>query len=250
MSTDVPALELVGLKKAFGGVMAVAGVSLRVRAGGRLAVIGPNGPGKTTLFNLITGDQRPTAGRVRMFGRDVTAWPPYRRAAHGLARTFQITSLFPGLTVADNVLIGVQGLLRRKYRPFGSAWGSDGVRARVDQVLRSVGLDGWRDQVVSALSYGDQRRLEVALALSSGPRILLLDEPMAGLSPADRPALAALIAALPREMTVVVIEHDIDIAFQLAERVVVLHQGQVVAEGTPDRIRANPTVQSIYLGGA
>lgn len=245
-----PALELEELKKAFGGLLAVAGVSLRVERGERLVLIGPNGAGKTTLFNLITGDHRPTAGRVRMFGHDVTRWPPYRRAAHGLARTFQITSLFPRLTVAENVLIAVQGLRRSKYRPFGSPWASDAIRARVDQVLRTAGLGDLAGHVVASLSYGDQRRLEVALALASRPRLLLLDEPMAGLSPADRPAVAALIRALPQEITVIVIEHDIDIAFQLAERVVVLHQGVLVAEGTPEQIRANATVQSIYLGGA
>lgn len=246
----VPALELVDLKKAFGGLVAVAGISLRVDPGERVVIIGPNGAGKTTLFNLVTGDHRPTSGRVRLFGQDVTGWPPYRRAAHGLARTFQITSLFPGLTVAENVLIGVQGLRREKYLPLGNPWTTDGIRARVEETLRTVGLWELRDHVVSSLSYGDQRRVEVALALTSQPRILLLDEPMAGLSPGERPVVAELIRSLPRDITVIVIEHDIDIAFQLAERVIVLHQGALVAEGTPSEIRANRTVQSIYLGGA
>ena len=246
---EAAALELFDLHKFFGGLKAVDGVSLQVRHGERLAIIGPNGAGKTTLFNLITGHLPPSAGRIRLLGRDVTRWPPYRRTALGLARTFQITSLFPGLTVAQNALIAAQGLRRVKYLPVGSPWSHRELVEAVESVLQRVGLWEVRDRVVSVLSYGDQRRLEVALALACEPKVLLLDEPMAGLSPGERPMLASLIAGLPRDITVVVIEHDIDIAFQLAERVVVLHQGAVVAEGTPAQVRANEMVQAIYLGG-
>ncbi|HET7875111.1 MAG TPA: ABC transporter ATP-binding protein [Methylomirabilota bacterium] len=242
------ALGLDGVSKSFGGLRAVDGVTLAVRPGERRALIGPNGAGKTTLFNLISGELPATAGTIRLFGRDVTALPPHRRAALGLARTFQITNLFPSLTVLENCLLAVQALTRAKFamlRPLSRfAALEQGARA----ALAAVGLADRADVVVRTLSHGEQRQLEIALALAGQPRLLLLDEPTAGLSPAESQLMADLLRRLDPAMTVLIIEHDMDIALELAENVTVLHYGRVIADGPREEIKAHPQVREIYLG--
>jgi branched-chain amino acid transport system ATP-binding protein len=242
------ALRLVGVTKDFGGLRAVDEVALAVRPGERRALIGPNGAGKTTLFNLILGSLPVTSGTVTLFGRDVTGAAAHSRAAQGLARTFQITNLFPDLTGLENCLLAVQALTPTRFamlRPVG-AFGSLHVRARA--TLESVGLQDIGDAVVKNLSHGEQRQLEIALALAGRPRVLLLDEPTAGLSPAESRLMAGLIARLDPAITVLMIEHDMDIALELSAHVTVLHYGRVIADGSREAIRADPQVREIYLG--
>ena len=222
--------------------------SLAVRPGERRALIGPNGAGKTTLFNLVAGVLPVSGGSIRLFGEDVTRAPAHRRAARGLARTFQITNLFPGLTVLENCLLAVQALTPVKFsmlRPVG-AYGR--LRERARAMLGAVGLDAVDDVLVANLSHGEQRQLEIALALAGRPRLLLLDEPTAGLSPAESRLMADLLAGLDPAITVLMIEHDMDIALALASRVTVLHYGRVIADGTREEIRVDPQVREIYLG--
>ena len=224
------------------------GVELAVAPGERRALIGPNGAGKTTLFNLISGELPVTSGTIDLFGQDVTASPPRRRAALGLARTFQITNLFPSLSVLDNCLLAAQALSRVKFamhRPV-RAYGELHDRAR--RTLAAVGLDDRQDTRVRNLSHGEQRQLEIGLALAGAPRVLLLDEPTAGLSPAESQQMGRLLAALDPAITVLIIEHDMDIALQVARHVTVLHYGRVIADGTREEIRVNPLVREIYLG--
>ncbi|GBD08494.1 Lipopolysaccharide export system ATP-binding protein LptB [Candidatus Thermoflexus japonica] len=245
---DVAVLVLDQVSRDFGGLRAVDCVSLQVAPGERRAIIGPNGAGKTTLFNLITGELAVTSGRIFLFGQDVTALPTQRRAALGLGRTYQITRIFPTLTVRENVLLAAMGLqpikfaLHRPLLPNGPIW------RRTDEVLERVGLAHRAETPARALSHGEQRQLELAIALAGDPRLLLLDEPGAGLSPAERQLLYALIQSLPRTLTVILIEHDMDLALGLADRVTCLHYGRVIAEDTPDRISKNEMVQQIYLG--
>jgi branched-chain amino acid transport system ATP-binding protein len=243
------ALRLDGVLKTFGGLRAVDGVSLSVGPGERRALIGPNGAGKTTLFNLIAGVFPVTSGAIRLFGEDVTSAPPHRRAARGLARTFQITNLFPGLTVLENCILAVQALTPVKFSMLRPVSAYAALRERARAVLAAVGLDGVAAARVATLSHGEQRQLEIALALAGKPRLLLLDEPTAGLSPAESRLMADLLGGLDPAITVLMIEHDMDIALALATRVTVLHYGRVIADGTRDEVRADPQVREIYLGG-
>ncbi len=245
---EAPALALSDLSKAFGGLKAVDGVALSVEPGERRALIGPNGAGKTTLFNLISGELPPSEGRIALFGRDVTTLPPHRRAALGLARTYQITNLFPSLTVLENLLLAVQGLERTKLAFLRPVASYRHLFERARAVLDSVGLGGKEGEVVKNLSHGEQRQMEVAMALASRPRLLLLDEPTAGLSPAESLTMTALLKTLDAGITLLVIEHDMDVAFALTDRVTVLHNGRVVADGSREEVRANPLVKEIYLG--
>jgi branched-chain amino acid transport system ATP-binding protein len=246
--SGAPALAVSGLSRSFGGLSAVRNVAFDVQPGERRALIGPNGAGKTTLFNIIAGELSPTEGRVALFGRDVTRLAPHRRAALGLARTFQVNTLFPSLTVLENLLLAVHGVERTRlhlHRPLG-AYGPLCERAR--SVLDRVGLGGGEERTVKTLSHGEQRQLEVGMALASGPRLLLLDEPMAGLSRAESQRFTTLLQALDPAMSLLMIEHDMDVVFGVAERITVLHHGQVVADGTRDEVRRSPLVAEIYLG--
>jgi branched-chain amino acid transport system ATP-binding protein len=244
------ALRAERLVKIFGGLTAVDAVDLSIEPGERRALIGPNGAGKTTLFNLVSGTLTPTSGRLLLFGDDVTRERPHARARRGLARTFQITTLFPRLTVLDNVLLAVQALdpvtrvFYRRRRAYPR------LLQRAEALLAHWNLAPQADVPVVELSYGEQRQLEIIMAVASGPRVLLLDEPTAGLSPAETSDVAAIIKALPRDMTMLVIEHDMDVAFELSDRVTVLAQGRVLAEGDGPAIRRNPQVNEIYLGSA
>jgi branched-chain amino acid transport system ATP-binding protein len=233
---------------AFGALRAVDGVTFGVPQGERRAIIGPNGAGKTTLFNATTGVITPGRGRIMFGGRDITRLPPHRRAALGIARTFQITNLFPALSVSDNIALAVRALNPRKFSLFGSPQLESKEAARIEHVLGAVRLAGRADATVKDLSYGEQRQLELALSLAASPRLLLLDEPAAGLSPAERSMVADLIRALPRDLTLILIEHDMDLALGLVDRVTCMHEGRVLAEGAPDAIRRDSRVQEVYLG--
>ncbi len=241
-------LTLADVHKHFGGLHAVDGVTLTVRAGERRAIIGPNGAGKTTLFNVVSGELPVTLGRISLFGRDITRLPCYRRTALGLGRTYQITNLFPRLTVLENIFLALLGTDRRKFAPHRLVPAYPDLWTRARRLLESVGLWEKHDQPLRSLSHGEQRQIELTLTLASGPRLLLLDEPTAGLSPAEVRGIVHIIRSLDPAITVLLIEHDMDVAFEVAEHVTVLHLGRVLAEGTPDAIRANGEVQQIYLG--
>jgi branched-chain amino acid transport system ATP-binding protein len=234
----------------FGALRAVDVGELRVAAGERRAVIGPNGAGKTTLFNTITGVLQPSSGKILFDGHDITRQAPHRRAKLGIARTFQITNLFPTLTVADNMKLALRGLKSRKFSMFGNSRLDAQETAIAERALSMARLSERHGTVVRDMSYGEQRQLELALALATTPRLLLLDEPAAGLSPAERSMVAEIVRSLPRDITVVLIEHDMDLALGLVDYVTCLHEGRVLVEATPTDIRGNAAVQEVYLGKA
>lgn len=243
-----PALDISDLGKRYGGVQAVDGISLRLAPGERMGVIGPNGAGKTTLFKMIAGDVPPTVGTIELFGRDVTKLGTARRARLGVGRTFQVSNLFRDMTVLDNVRVAARGGTSQA-RVFWRTQGlRDGVTARALDMLDSVDLAGRRDDTVADLSHGEQRQLEIAMALITDPRILLLDEPAAGLSAVERTTLRELIEALPRTLPILLIEHDMTLALGLTDRVMCMENGRHVVIGTPDEVREHPTVKEIYLG--
>jgi branched-chain amino acid transport system ATP-binding protein len=248
MPGDQAALTLEGVSRHFGGLKAVDQVNLSVHPGQRHALIGPNGAGKTTLFNLISGELPTTAGRVVLFGDDVTKMPPHQRAGRGIARTFQITKLFPNLTVLENMLLACEALDRRKLVMHRALASYGDIVDRAKAVLAEFGLAAMEQETARHLSYGDQRKLEVALSMAARPRLLLLDEPMAGLSAGESKSMQAILTKLDPSIAVLLIEHDMDIAFAFAERVTVLHQGRVLTEGHKDHVSADPRVQEIYLG--
>jgi len=243
-------IRVEGLVKDFGGLRALEDVTLRVEPGERRAIIGPNGAGKTTLFNIITGIFPPTAGRILFDGRDITDLPPHRRAQLGLGRTFQITTLFPKLSVRDNVLLAVQAADPARFTLHRRVEAYPHLFRQAEELLERWGLRDRAAAPVRFLSHGEQRQVEILLALAIRPKVLLLDEPAAGLSPAETATLADLIRGLPRETTILLIEHDMDVAFTLTDRISVLHYGRVVAEGPPDAVRRDPHVAAIYLGTA
>ena len=243
-----PALELRGLSKSFGGLAAVRGVTLTVMPGQRKAIIGPNGAGKTTLFNLITGILPSSAGQVMLFGRDVTKWPSHRRTALGMARTFQVTSLFPRLTVLDNVLLAIEGLRRSKFVMWRFLSSYRDVYEKAHGLLERAGFLDRKDAEVRYLSHGEQRQLEIVLGLASDPKILLLDEPAAGLSSGESSEMIRFLARLDRSLAILLIEHDMDVVFDVAEHISVLHFGQVLEAGPAEQIRRSEKVQQIYLG--
>jgi branched-chain amino acid transport system ATP-binding protein len=246
--TSPLALNLVGVSKAFGGLHALDGVSLRVEPGERRAIIGPNGAGKTTLFNLISGELPLTQGQIMLFGRNITRLSPHRRAALGLARTYQVTNLFPRLTALENCLLAAQALTPSKLHLHRSLRRYPGLFERAYAVLEAVGLGHKAADTVRDFSHGEQRQLEIALALAGTPKLLLLDEPTAGLSPAESAMMTELLRTLHPSITILIIEHDMDVAFALTSRITVLHFGKVIADGLADEVKADPLVQQIYLG--
>jgi branched-chain amino acid transport system ATP-binding protein len=248
MSDSVPVLELKALSKSFGGLTAVRDVTFSIMPGDRKAIIGPNGAGKTTLFNLITGIFPSSSGQVLLFGRDVTGWPSHRRTALGMARTFQITSLFPRLTVLDNVLLAIQGLRASKFVMWRFLSAYRDVYDKAHRLLEQAAFLDRKDVEVRYLSHGEQRQLEIVLGLASDPKILLLDEPAAGLSSGESAEMTKFLMRLDPGLAILLIEHDMDVVFDVAAEISVLHFGQVLETGTPAQIHASPRVQEIYLG--
>ncbi len=236
------------LSRRFGGVQALRDVSLSVEAGERRAVIGPNGAGKTTLFNIVSGELQPTSGSVHLGAHRITGLPPHRIATMGLARTFQRANLLLNLAALENVRLALQAHTTATRRLFTPAARLTHLREEALALLASMGLEG-RDSVPArALSYGEQRQLEVAIALAGRPRALLLDEPTSGMSPAETARMTTLLSRLERDQTIVVIEHDMDVVFALADRITVLHLGEELVTGAPDAVRADARVQDVYLG--
>jgi branched-chain amino acid transport system ATP-binding protein len=242
------ALTLDGVTKRFGGLTAVNGVSLVLPVGGRLALIGPNGAGKTTLFRVIAGELKPTSGTMTLFDEDITNASERSRARRGVSRTFQVSNLFPRLSVRDNVRLAAQVATPTSHRFWQRLRKNDEFGERTVEVLAQVGLDHRADEQVSALSHGEKRQLEIAMALVVRPRLILLDEPAAGLSATERVVLRGLLERLPSNITFLLIEHDMSLALELVDRVLCLDNGVPLAYGTPDEIRANPAVQAVYLG--
>ena len=242
------ALEVTDLNKAFGGLKVTQGVSLAIRPGERRLIIGPNGAGKTTLFNQISGDMRPNSGRIRLFGEDVTMLSPYQRAHRGLSRTYQIITLFAGDTLEHNVTLGLLGLLPSRWQMWRPLSSYRHLAADARRTLDSVGLLHLAGHSVSELAYGEKRRLELAMALAQKPRVLLLDEPLAGLSNSERATVKALVASISKDTTVVMIEHDMDTALDLAETVTLLNYGRVIVDGERDRVIADERTREVYLG--
>ena len=241
-------LAVESVSKNFGGLAAVKEVSLRVERGERRGILGPNGAGKTTLFNLIAGDLKPSAGKILLHGQDITHMPNHQRAYLGMARTFQITNLFPNMTVIDNLLLAAQALDRAKFSMFRPIQSHEHIVARAERALEQIKMGDLRDIPIKHLSYGVQRQIEVALALVEEPKVLLLDEPTAGLSPAESAEMVGLLKELDPGITILIIEHDMDVAFELTDRLTVMHEGSVLADGTKDEVRGNRMVQEIYLG--
>jgi branched-chain amino acid transport system ATP-binding protein len=243
-----PALEVIGLRKAFGGLAVTQDVSLVVQPGERRLIIGPNGAGKTTLFNQISGDLRPNSGRIKLFGADITRLPPYKRAQRGLSRTYQIITLFAGDTIAHNVSLGLLGLRPSRWQMWWPMSHDPDIATQARRALDAVGLLQLADHPVSDIAYGERRRVELAVALAQRPRVLLLDEPLAGLSNVERSTVKTLIASIPRETTVVMIEHDMDTALDLADTVTLLNYGRVIVDGERDAVVADARTREVYLG--
>ena len=246
-SNSTFALELRGVGREFGALVALADINLRVQAGERRAILGSNGAGKTTLFNAVTGDFPPTTGRIHFFGEDVTAFPVYERIRRGLRRTYQISQLFAELTVIDSIFVACRGVSRSRLslmRPGAR----DATRAQAQSIASSVHLDDILNVPVSTLSHGQQRQLEIALSLTGAPRFILFDEPAAGLSPAERRDLVVILNALPSHIGYIIIEHDLDVALKVSSCVTMMHNGRIFKEGAPSEIENDEEVQTIYLG--
>jgi branched-chain amino acid transport system ATP-binding protein len=242
------ALAVRGLEKSFGGLRVTAAVTLTVEPGERRLIIGPNGAGKTTLFNLITGELRPDGGSIALFDEDITRVPSCRRPHLGIARTYQIITLFQGETLLRNVTLSLLGLSRLRWNPFVRLERQAALIARAREALARVGLEHLADRPLAQTSYGERRRVEIAMALAQAPKVLLLDEPFAGLSVDERRDVLRLVTSIPRDVTTVMIEHDMDVALDFAERITVLHFGEVVVEGTRGEVVAHPRTKEIYLG--
>ncbi|MGQ3073776.1 MAG: ABC transporter ATP-binding protein [Ferrovibrionaceae bacterium] len=241
-------LSTNGLIKRFGGLLATDNVSLEIATGELHAIIGPNGAGKTTLIRQLSGEMRPTAGSVMLDGQDITAAPMHRRSHMGLARSYQITSIFPDMTARENVALAVQAHDGHSFRFWARAADDARLAGPALAALDQVGLGARADIPASALSHGEHRQLEIAMALATRPRLLLLDEPMAGMGPDESARMVALLKTLKRSLTIVLIEHDMDAVFQLADRLTVLVYGRAIATGTPEAIRVNREVRQAYLG--
>jgi branched-chain amino acid transport system ATP-binding protein len=242
------AIELRGVSRFFGALAALTDITLSVRPGERRAVLGSNGAGKTTLLNCVTGDFPPTSGTVRFFGEDVTALPPHERIRRGLRRTYQISLLFSRLTVSENVYLACRGVSRGRFS-FIRTRARDTIMQSVADLISLVHLESVADRLVGELAHGQQRQLEIALALAGAPRFILFDEPAAGLSPSERGDLVAILTALPAHIGYIIIEHDMDVALRVVESVTMMHNGRIFKEGSPSEIEADPEVQQLYLGG-
>jgi branched-chain amino acid transport system ATP-binding protein len=248
VTAAAPLLELAQVSRNFGALRAVNGVSLTVGRHERRALIGPNGAGKTTLFNLITGHLAPSGGRILFEGRPITGLAPHRVARQGISRSFQRTNLFSKLSVLENLRLAAAADGRGSWNLFGSVGRLAAPLARAREVAAAVGLAERLGEEVAHLSYGEQRQLEIGVALATRPQLVLLDEPTAGMSPEETQRMTRLLAALPRDVTLLIIEHDMDVVFSLADRITVLHYGEVLVDGAPDAVRADPRVYEVYLG--
>lgn len=242
------ALAVSDVSRNFGGVQALSNVSFEVAPGERRLIIGPNGAGKTTLFNLLSGALAVSGGEVMLFGRDITNLPPYERAHMGLARTFQITNLFPRLTVLENVLLALQATDKSAFSMLARMRANRPLFQNAESLLQEWGLTAIANRAAREISYGEQRQIDLILAMAMRPKVLLLDEPTAGLSAAEVVRVVGVVRSLPKEMTILMIEHDMDVAFALADRITVLHQGRLIADGGVAAIRSDPHVSAIYLG--
>jgi branched-chain amino acid transport system ATP-binding protein len=245
-----PILRLRGIGRRFGGLDAVRDVELAISRGERRAILGPNGAGKTTLFNMISGDIPPSAGTIELFGQDVTRLPARGRARLGLSRTYQTSRLFHGLTVEDNLYLAALGVASGHFRPVRSRRKDGSLRARAREIAARIGLAEKLGVIVGSLSHGEQRQLEVGMARLPEPRLMLLDEPASGLSRGERIALTETLLQLDPAITLILIEHDMDVALRVAQRVTMMHDGRVIVEGTPAEIRANTLVHDLYLGSS
>ncbi len=242
------ALVIDNISKNFGGLQVLRDVFIDLEDGGKLAVIGPNGAGKTTLINLISGVLKPSAGKIFLFGKEVTHLAPYLRSRLGLSRTFQILSLFPNLTVLESLLLSAMPLKSNQFSLLRPIKTYRHLFDRSEQMMKEMGLWEKRDRMVSNLSHGEQKLVEMAMSLSQFPKLMLLDEPMAGLSPGETALISSAIRSLPLSVSVIIVEHNVDAALELAGRVVVLNQGMILAEGSPGEIRKEPRVREVYLG--
>jgi branched-chain amino acid transport system ATP-binding protein len=243
-----PALEVVSLNKRFGGLPATKNVSLSIMPGERRLIIGPNGAGKTTLFNLVTGDLTADSGSVKLFGHELLGMRTPGRVQLGLARTYQILTLFPRESLLHNVVLSLLGLDRLRWNPWTVLTGHRALYQAAREALAQVGLADSAERIVAETSYGERRRLELAMALAQKPKVLLLDEPLAGLSQGERQTVRTLLDKIPRDVTIVMIEHDMDTALGFAERITVLHYGEVIVEGTRAEVVADPRTREVYLG--
>jgi branched-chain amino acid transport system ATP-binding protein len=246
----VEALVIKGLSKNFGGVTAVQNVSFEVEAGEHLAIIGPNGAGKTTLFNLLSGQLTPTAGRVIFFGQDITDLPTHYRIHLGMSRSFQIASLFLKLSVLQNIRLALQGIRPSRFQMFRSAGSYKNIIGKAEELLRSMDLWEKRNVPANAISYGEQRKLEIALSLATEPKLLLLDEPSSGLTADESADITGRIRNLGANITVILVAHDMDLVFGVAQRIIVLHYGELIIDGSCDKVRTDPKVKEIYMGTA
>ncbi len=241
-------LEINGLSKSFGALKVIDDFSMRVGPGERRLILGPNGAGKTTLFNLISGDLAANTGSIRLFGEEVGSLKTARRAARGMARTYQVVTLFPNDTLLHNVVLALLGKRRLRWNPLCSLEARGALREQAYVVLQRVGLEALAGKRVGATSYGEKRRLEIALALAQEPRLMLLDEPLAGLSAQERIQVQLLLEDIPRSISIVMIEHDMAVALSLAERISLLHYGKLVVDGTCEEVAAHPRTREVYLG--
>ncbi|MED5578756.1 MAG: ABC transporter ATP-binding protein [Nitrospinota bacterium] len=248
MDNQEVSLQLENVTKEFGGLTAVDDVSFTLGPGDRRGILGPNGAGKTTLFHLITGVIPVSRGRVTLFEQDVTNWPTHKRVELGLARTFQITSLFSGLSVYENVLLAVQGLSKTKMVMFRPISKFKTIHDKVEELLTTSQFWGKKDTQIKNLSHGEQRQLEIVLALASDPKVLMLDEPTAGLATGESAEMANFLNTLSKDIAILIIEHDLDVIFEVAEHILVLHYGKLLTDGSVDEVKNNQQVQEIYLG--
>ena len=242
-------LEAVGISKHFGGLMANDHVSFRVEEGKITSIIGPNGAGKTTLFNLLTGMHKPDTGQVLFDGRDITGWPIHRIVRQGIVRSFQVLNIFNEISPAENIRLAVQSRKKRSFNFFRPAASFEDINRETNAILEEIGLSDVKDLPTKTLSYGDKRVLEIGIAMASKPRLLLMDEPTSGLPTSETERIKKFIKKISTRLTVLVIEHDMDIVLTISDVIIVLHQGRVIAQGAPAEIKANDEVQEAYLGG-